>query len=100
MDILIQYEGFVVLGASRVYSFLVVDALRGSRQFTVHVPQASFSRLTALKFQDGPQLSFQRLKQELDSETEQSRLETHLSINIGERDVQDYIDRHAPRKRS
>ena len=99
MDIMIQYEGFDVASASRVYNFLVIDSPGVSRQFTVDVPSESF-RSTSLKFQDGPSISLQRLKQELHKEkdTEKSHAEAHL--NIGEQDIQEYLERHYPRKHS
>jgi hypothetical protein len=49
-----------------------------------------------LKFQDGPPISFERLKQELDRETQESHAEAHL--NIGELDIQQYVERHYPPK--
>ena len=97
MDVLIQYEGFTVAGASRVYNFLVIDAPGISRQFTVGVLSESF-RVTPLKFQDGPSISLQRLKQELSRETEKAHAEAHLKI--GEQDIQEYLERHYPRKRA
>ena len=95
MNVLIQYQGFIVAGTSRVYNFHVIDAPGESRQFTVQVPSGSF-RPTFLKFQDGPPISFERLKQELDGETQESHAEAHL--NIGEQDIQGYLERHYPRK--
>lgn len=97
VDILIQYEGFDVASASRVYNFLVIDSPGVSRQFTVDVPSESF-RSTPLKFQDGPSISLQRLKQELNRETEKAHAEAHL--NIGDQDIQEYLERHYPRKHS
>ena len=97
MDVLIQYEGFIIADASRVYNFVVIEAPGVSRQFTVGVPSESF-RLTPLKFQDGPSISLQRLKQELGRETEKAHAEAHL--HIGEQDIQEYLERHYPRRRS
>ena len=97
MDIRIQYEGFVAVHASRVYNFLVLDVLRGSRRFAVVVPTESF-RPNSLKFQDGPSISFEILKQELDRETQESPAKAHL--NIAAEDVQQYLRRHFQRKRS
>lgn len=97
MHVLIQYEGFVVARTSRVYNFLVTDAPGVSRQFTVKVPSESF-RSTSLKFQDGPPISFELLKQELNREMQESRAKAHW--NIGEQEIQQYLERHYQRKRS
>ena len=99
MDILIQYEGFDVASASRVYNFLVIDSPGVSRQFTVDVPSESF-RSTPLKFQDGPSISLQRLKQELHKEKETEKVHAEAHLNIGDQDIQEYLERHYPRKRS
>ena len=95
MNILIQYEGFIVAGASRTYNFRVIHAPGEERRFTVHVLLGSF-RPTRLKFQDGPNICFARLKQELDDETEDSHVNSSLSI--GEQDIQSYLERQYPRK--
>ena len=95
MTALIQYEGFVVAGASRTYNFKVITAPGEARQFTIHVALESF-RPTLLKFQDGPNICFARLKQELADETEGSHAKPRM--NIGEQDIHDYLERHYPRK--
>ena len=95
MAISIRYEGFVVAHTSRVYNFGVFDALGESRQFNVKVPSELF-RPTLLTFQDGPAISFERLKIEIDGETQESHAKAHL--NIGEPDIQEYLERHHPRK--
>ena len=95
MAISIRYEGCVVAHTSRVYNFDAFDALGESRQFNVKVPSESF-RPTLLTFQDGPAICFERLKFEIDGETQESHAKAHL--NIGEPDIQDYLERHHPRK--
>ena len=92
----IQYVGFNVAASSRIYNFDVIG--RGEpREFTVKVQSDAF-RPARLKLQDGPGLCFERLQQELQGETQESRPEAHLSI--GERDIQEYLERHYPRKPS
>ena len=95
MSILIQYEGFVVSVNSRTYNFRVIDGPEDFRQFAVKVPFASF-RPTLLRFQDGPPICFNRVTQELDKETPESR--AHASLQIGEPEIQEYLERHYPRK--
>ena len=95
MKILIQLEGFTVSTTSRTYNFRVIDAPGESRQFCVQVLLESF-RATPLKVQDGPLISCERLKQELDRETQGLHAEAHL--NIGESDIQGYLERHYPPK--
>ena len=93
----IQYEGFIVVGASRIYQFSVTGALAGPGQYSVGVSLESFHS-TPLRFQDGPPISFQRLKQELDQETE--ALHSDLRLDIGGNDIQEYLERQYPRKRA
>ncbi len=97
MSVQIQYEGLVVAQASRDYNFLVIDALRESRQFTVKVPLDLF-RSTSLLYQDGPSLCFEILQKVLNSETQESLAKSRLYI--GEQDLREYIERHYQRKRS
>lgn len=93
----IQYVGFAVGNTARNYNFLVTDTPGHSRQFTVVVRFESF-RSTRLKFQDGPDICFTRLKRELERETDDARADSQL--RIGPDDIQAYLDRHHPPKRS
>lgn len=95
MNVLIQYEGFIVSLGSRTYNFRVICVPGQERRFTVHVSMESF-RSTRLKFQDGPNICFGRLKQELADETEDSH--AAACMNIGEQDIQTYLERQYPRK--
>ncbi len=90
----IQYVGFNVAASSRTYNFDVLDS-KETREFTVKVQSDTF-RPARLKLQDGPSICFQRLKQELERETQESRAEAHLSI--GELDIREYLERHYPPK--
>ena len=91
----IQYVGFDVAVSSRIYSFHVIDVPQEAREFTVRVHSEAF-RPACLKLQGGPGLCFARLEQELQGETQASPAEAHLSV--GERDIQEYLERHYPRK--
>lgn len=93
MNLPIQYEGFVVSSASRVYNFVVLDILQGTRMFTVKISSDSF-RTNSLKFQDGPAISYERVKKELEGESP-----ARAQLNIGEEDIEQYLKRHYPRKR-
>ena len=90
----IQYVGFNVATSSRIYNFAVIDT-KETREFTVKVQSEAF-RPGRLKLQDGPGICFERLEQELEGETQESRAEAHLSI--GERDIEGYLEAHYPRK--
>src|SRR5271157_4005790 len=94
----IQYVGFNVATSSRIYDFDVIDTAE-VRKFTVKVQSDAF-RPARLKLQDGPGICFARLKQELQGETPESRAAAHSSINIGEQDIQEYLERHYPPKPS
>ena len=94
----IQYVGFTVAAKSRIYNFDVIDTAE-TREFTVEVQSGAF-RPARLKLQDGPGICFARLKQELQGETPESRAAAHLSINIREQDIQEYLERHYPRQPS
>ncbi len=96
MSVQIQYEGLVVAQTSRDYNFLVIDALRESRQFTVKVPLGLF-RSTSLQYQDGPSICFEILQKELGSETQESLAKFRLKV--GEQDLREYMARHYTRKR-
>jgi hypothetical protein len=91
----IQYLGFDVAGSSRTYAFHVIDAPYEARDFTVKVESEAF-RPDRLRFQDGPDICYARLAQELRAQTSESRSEAHLSI--GERDIRDYVEQHHPKK--
>ncbi len=90
----IQYVGFNVATGSRVYNFDVIDTAE-RREFTVKVQSEAF-RPARLKLQDGPGICFARLKQELQGETQEARVEAHLSI--GEQYIQEYLEQHYPRR--
>ena len=92
----IQYVGFNVAASSRIYNFDVIDT-NEAREFTVEVQSGAFGP-ARLKLQDGPGICFARLKQELQGETQEARVEAHLSI--GEQYIQEYLERHYPRKPS
>jgi hypothetical protein len=92
----IQYVGFNVAASSRTYNFDVLDP-KEARQFTVQLQSEAF-RPARLKLQDGPGICFARLKQELEGETQEARAEAHLSIR--ERDIQEYLEQHSPRKKA
>ncbi len=91
----IQYVGFNLAASSRIYNFDVLDTREEAREFTVKVQSKAF-RPARLKAQDGPGICFERLEQELEGETQESRAEAHLSI--GERDIQEYLEGCYPRK--
>jgi hypothetical protein len=96
MAVQIQYEGFLCASACRVYQFVVNDTSLGlSRKFTVKVQSQTFCS-SPLKFQDGPPISFERLKQELESESQEKHADVNLTI--GQFDIQGYLERHYPRK--
>ena len=88
----IQYVGFNVVAGFRTYSFDVID--KGEvRKFTVKVQSNAF-RPACLKLQDGPGICFARLKQELQGETPEARVEANLSI--GEQYIQEYLEQSYP----
>ena len=91
----IQYIGFNVADSSRIYNFDVIDESEEAREFTVKVQSEAF-RPARLELQDGPSICFDRVKRELGAETEESRAEANLSI--GERDIDEYLERQYPRK--
>lgn len=93
----IQYVGFRVAVASRNYAFCVNDPATEARHFTVKI-QSEVFRSTPLKFQDGPDICFARLRRELERETQESPADPHLRIE--DQDVLEYLERHRPRKRS
>ena len=95
MSIPIQFEACVVSTTSRTYNFRVIDSPGQARQFSVRIASELFCS-TLLKFQDGPPISFERLKQEIATETQELHAEAQLSI--AETDIHAYRERHYPRK--
>ena len=91
----IQYVGFSVVASSRIYNFLVVDSPDKTRDFTLEVQCEAF-RSSLLKFQDAPGLCQARLKRELDGET--LLLRARASMCIVDADIEEYLERHYPRK--
>jgi hypothetical protein len=92
----IQYVGFNVAGGSRIYNFDVIDK-REAREFTVKIQSQAF-RPAGLKLQDGPEICFARLKEELTGETHETRAEAHLAIE--EREIREYLERDTNRQTS
>jgi hypothetical protein len=92
----IQYVGFNVADSSRTYNFDVIGT-EEAREFTVKVQSEAF-RPAGLKLQDGPDICFRRLQQELQGETQEARAQAHLSI--GEQNIQEYVELHRPRRPS
>jgi len=90
----IQYIGFNVAASSRSYNFDVIDA-KEAREFSVKVQSDAF-RPSRLRVQDGPSICFERLKQELEAETEESR--TGARLSIGEREIEEYLEQQDPCK--
>ena len=91
----IQYVGFNGRAGSRAYDFNVIEAAREPRNFTVEIQSEAFGP-SHLRFQDGPDICFARLKKGLQEETQEARAEGHLNIN--EHDVRVYLETHRPVK--
>jgi hypothetical protein len=90
----IQYRGFSLGEASRIYAYQVVDPPQGTREFTVDVANGAF-RSPPFRIQDGPGICFARLKLELDRETSEAPAEHHLSITPS--DIQEYVEKTYPK---
>ncbi|HUS09696.1 MAG TPA: hypothetical protein VMZ30_04445 [Pyrinomonadaceae bacterium] len=91
----IQMEGVEVSEVCRAYTYQVLDAPSNSRRFRVEIPLSLFNT-GLLKFQDGPLITREKLISEL--ERELPRVPAALQIQVGERDVITYMERHHPRK--
>ncbi len=92
----IQYVGFNVLPEVRTYHFDVLNP-KDTRQFSVHLQSEAF-RSSCLRVQDGPNICFERLKQELEAETEKLHAEAHLCISAT--DIQEYLEREPSEKKT
>ena len=90
----IQYRGFSLEATSRIYAYHVIGSPQGAREFTVDVQNDAF-RSPPLRIQDGPGICYTRLKQELDRETSETPVSTHL--RIGQSDIQEYVERTYPK---
>jgi len=89
----IQYVGVQNSASFRTYTFHVVDPPRESREFSVHVTSADFTP-GRLKFQDGPEISSERLHRELKVET--MELPARAELHVSAQDVWDYRTCHYP----
>jgi hypothetical protein len=92
----IQYVGFTGTAASRIYDFHVIEHAHEPRQFAVEIQSAAFGP-SRLRFQDGPDICFARLKRSLQHEAEGVAIEDHLDIS--EQDVRVYLEAHRFTKR-
>ncbi len=95
MSMLIRYEGFIVGATDRFYNFSVSGASDGPRQFTVGIRFESFVS-ARLGFQDGPSISVQRIKEELDQETQDCPAKPQLIISG--HDIENYLVTQHPKK--
>jgi len=91
----IQYVGFNGTAGSRIYDFHVIDVAHEPREFAVEIQSAAFGP-SRLRFQEGPDICFARLKQGLQEETQGAGAEGHLDIS--EQDVRVYLEAHRPAK--
>ena len=64
----VEYVGFQSVGDSRHYQLRVRAVDQTTRDYTVSIPNALFAPGLA-KFQDGPELAFQRLQREMADDT-------------------------------
>jgi len=87
----IQYVGFDGTAGSRLYGFHVVDAAHEPREFTVEIHAQAFGP-SQLRFQEGPDICFARLKRGLLEETRDALAEGHMQIS--EQDVRVYLEAH------
>ncbi len=92
----IQYVGFNALPDVRTYLFDVLNQ-EDTRQFSVEVQSEAF-RSSCLRVQDGPNICFERLKQELEAETEKLRVEARLCVSAT--DIQEYLERQPSLKKT
>ena len=95
MSMFIKYMGFTVVATDRFYNFSVNGASDEPRKFIVGIPSTSFVR-AQLKFQDGPAISFQRLKEEIDRESSDCPAQPQLTISG--HDIEDYLVTQHPKK--
>jgi hypothetical protein len=91
----IKYTGFTVVATDRYYNFSVGCDSDEPRKFIVGIPSTSFVR-AQLKYQDGPGISFRRLKVEIDQESSECPAKTQLTISG--LDIEDYLVTQHPKK--
>jgi hypothetical protein len=91
----IHYEGFTVVATTRLYTFSVNEPSTEPRKFIIKIEPASFLA-SQLKFQDGPSISMQRLKREIDGASPASP--ANEQITISGQDVAEYLVGQSPKK--
>jgi hypothetical protein len=92
-EVQVQYVGFTTNGASREYTFTVLDAQKEAREFTITIANDAFNSRRA-RFQDGPDICSHRLQRELANGAE-SLLEAKYEIT--DADLEDYRVAHSPK---
>jgi hypothetical protein len=92
-EVLVQYVGFTTKGASREYTFSVLDAQKESREFRITIANEAFNSRRA-RFQDGPDICSHRLQRELANGAESPQ---DSKYEITDADLEDYRVAHNPK---
>src|SRR5215469_13377499 len=96
-QIIVQYVGFTARAQVREYTFLVREATREPREYTLIIANEAFESHRA-RYQDGPDICSLRLRHELKSFPNHPPT-THFSITDAElADYQDSLRLKIPRR--
>jgi hypothetical protein len=90
----VEYVGFKTIGDHRQYSLRARTA-EASRDFSVNIPNALFVAGRA-KFQDGPELAYQKLQREMAAHENEP---AHDTFTVTEAEFEAFKEAHRPQAR-
>ena len=90
----VEYVGFKTVGDHRQYTLRARTA-ESSRDFSVNIPNALFVAGRA-KFQDGPELAYQKLQREMAAHDNEP---AHDTFTVTEAEFEAFKEAHRPQAR-
>ena len=90
----VEYVGFKTVGDHRQYTLRARTA-ESSRDFSVNIPNALFVAGRA-KFQDGPELAYQKLQREMAAHDNEP---AHTTFTVTEAEFEAFKEAHRPQAR-
>ena len=90
----VEYVGFKTIGDHRQYALRTRTA-EASRDFSVNIPNALFVAGRA-KFQDGPELAYQKLQREMATHDNEP---AHDTFTVTEAELEAFKEAHRPQAR-
>jgi hypothetical protein len=96
VSIQIQYLGFHLKANGRDYSYRVVNAKEGNREFVLSISDRAFSE-HHFPYQDAAALCYQKLQRALDAESPEQPVPPHSALS--DQELDEYLVRSRPARR-